>query len=145
MLDCRHAMPHLSAKVLVLFCNRALLHKYVRISPVALPLPLLLQVFASEGFYELYAAMRKSVEAGVPAHHLATYDVLENPYEGVPGGWKVCVTLVVIWLPGMAEELRSSVLFHQQPAHQVQVQVCGAVSLSAAVCSSYTMAWPLPQ
>ncbi|WIA11773.1 hypothetical protein OEZ85_011867 [Tetradesmus obliquus] len=53
------------------------------------------KVFAAEGFYELYAAMRKSVEAGGPTHHLATYDVLENPYEGVPGGWKVQILWVV--------------------------------------------------
>jgi hypothetical protein len=52
---------------------------------------LLLQVFPSEGFQELYAAVKRSVAAGGPAHHLATYTVQENVYEGIPGGWQVCV------------------------------------------------------
>jgi hypothetical protein len=55
-------------------------------------------VFASEGFYELYNALKKNIDAGRPAHHLATYTVLENQYEGVPGGWQVCVLLLVMVL-----------------------------------------------
>jgi hypothetical protein len=59
---------------------------------------LLLQVFPSEGFQELYAAVKRSVAAGGPAHHLATYTVQENPYEGIAGGWQVCVHCLVLYL-----------------------------------------------
>lgn len=32
---------------------------------------------------------KKSIAAGGPAHHLAEYTVMDNPYQGIHGGWKV--------------------------------------------------------
>ncbi|KAF6265849.1 hypothetical protein COO60DRAFT_1697550 [Scenedesmus sp. NREL 46B-D3] len=53
------------------------------------------KVFPSEGFQELYAALKRSLAAGGPAHHLATYTVLENQFEGIAGGWQVQILWVV--------------------------------------------------
>eukprot|EP00775_Hariotina_reticulata_P001277 gene1277-1617_t len=51
-----------------------------------------LQVFPTSEFPKLFKAFKQSSDAGGPAYHLATYTVLDNPYQGMHGGWKPDLT-----------------------------------------------------
>jgi hypothetical protein len=52
------------------------------------------QVFPAAEFSKLFKAFKQSSEAGGPAYHLATYTVMDNPYQAVHGGWKVLTVTV---------------------------------------------------
>ncbi|KAF8071044.1 hypothetical protein HT031_001126 [Scenedesmus sp. PABB004] len=54
-----------------------------------------LQVFPTEAYGELFAGLQRTTAAGGPTHHLATYTVLPNAHQAVPGGWQVTVLWVV--------------------------------------------------
>ncbi|KAG2499381.1 hypothetical protein HYH03_002956 [Edaphochlamys debaryana] len=56
-----------------------------------------LQVFPREGYDELYAALAGSLKNGQAALHRAAYPVLDNPGQGIIGGW----TVDVLWLVNM--------------------------------------------
>jgi hypothetical protein len=47
------------------------------------------QVFPKAAWPPLFKAFQKSIEEGGPAHHLAEYTVMDNPYQAIHGGWKV--------------------------------------------------------
>jgi hypothetical protein len=46
-------------------------------------------VFPTEAYQELYDAAAEALAAGKPAIHRATYTVMANSRQAVPGGWKV--------------------------------------------------------
>lgn len=48
----------------------------------------------------MFKAFQSSMAAGGPAYHLATYTVLANPYQGIPGGQKV----KVLWVPNALQK-----------------------------------------
>ncbi|WIA11774.1 hypothetical protein OEZ85_011868 [Tetradesmus obliquus] len=54
-----------------------------------------LQVFPTQGYDELFYAVRNSTAAGGPSFHMATYDVLTNSFQAIFGGWQVEVLWVV--------------------------------------------------
>ncbi|KXZ51365.1 hypothetical protein GPECTOR_13g854 [Gonium pectorale] len=53
------------------------------------------QVFAPEGFKQLFDALQRQAEVGEPPVNVAEYTVLANPALGIPGGWRVRVMWVV--------------------------------------------------
>ncbi|KAF6265852.1 hypothetical protein COO60DRAFT_765794 [Scenedesmus sp. NREL 46B-D3] len=54
-----------------------------------------LQVFPTQGYDELFYAVRNSTAAGGPSYHMATYDVLTNSFQAIFGGWQVAVLWVI--------------------------------------------------
>jgi hypothetical protein len=50
---------------------------------------LLLQVFPTQAYDELFYAVKNSTAAGGPTYHMATYHVLSNSFQAIFGGWQV--------------------------------------------------------
>jgi hypothetical protein len=46
-------------------------------------------VFPTQGYDELFYAVRNSTAAGGPSYYMATYDVLTNSFQAIFGGWQV--------------------------------------------------------
>ena len=47
------------------------------------------QVFPEAGYQELFDAVKSSTIAGGPTFHQATYEVEDNPFQAIFGGWQV--------------------------------------------------------
>lgn len=47
------------------------------------------QVFPTEGWAPLVKGIQESTASGGPTHHLAVYEVMDNAYFAVHGGWQV--------------------------------------------------------
>jgi hypothetical protein len=73
-------LPQYSLLVHCSFCRATDLIAFIR--------PLL-QVFPTQGYDELFNAVRNSTAAGGPSYHMATYDVLTNSFQAIFGGWQV--------------------------------------------------------
>lgn len=83
------------------------------------------QVFPEEGYQELYDAAAEALAAGKPAIHRATYTVVANSRQAVPGGWKVGLedfpcSWHVCWTP--APVGHQSVHLAQQPVYPWSLQ-----------------------